>query len=265
MHNRLRPSWLLLLVPALAAAAAAPDDANELVRLSSEDRGAMRVYYAEPARDGHFQIELRLVEARNVKSTPELPYRVALAGREREFVVAVEPADPALDSSFGLGLRALPGRSMRPGDAVPYRYRVPVLTREPARVDQAGAGPTHDTPQSRHAWDFTVPDGTPVVAARGGLVVDVRMDYTRGGLDPALDGKANVVRIEHDDGTMALYAHLAPRSATVAIGDRVEAGQRIAASGHTGFASGPHLHFAVQVNHDFALESIPFEIDTRAR
>ena len=46
--------------------------------------------------------------------------------------------------------------------------------------------------------DFAVPDGTPVVAARGGLVVDLAMGYTEGALDPALDGKANVVRIEHD-------------------------------------------------------------------
>jgi murein DD-endopeptidase MepM/ murein hydrolase activator NlpD len=59
---------------------------------------------------------------------------------------------------------------------------------------------------------------------------------------------SNSIRILHDDGSMAVYAHLQVGRAQVYVGMRVQAGQLIAYSGNTGFSSGPHLHFAVQVN-----------------
>lgn len=272
--RRFRFPWLVCLAvfavfdagaAGLRSAGDAGDAGAELVSLTSEDRQGMRAYYAKASRPGHFEIELRLLDPVNVRARPELPYRIPVSGKQPGFVVLIEPIDASLAASYGLGLKALPGRPMRASDAVPYRYAVPLGAGVPARIDQGPNGPTHDRPQSRYAMDFAVPDGTPVVAARGGLVVDLAMGYTEGALDPALDGKANVVRIEHDDGTMALYAHLAPHSERVRLGDRVVAGQRLADSGHTGYASGPHLHFAVQVNEDFELVSIPFELAATTR
>src|SRR5690625_5722784 len=60
--------------------------------------------------------------------------------------------------------------------------------------------------------------------------------------------RANFVRILHDDGSMALYAHLDYGGVSVRDGQRVKRGQRIGRSGNTGFSTGPHLHFVVQVN-----------------
>jgi len=68
---------------------------------------------------------------------------------------------------------------------------------------------------------------------------------------------ANVVRIMHDDGSHAVYAHLNLNSVRVRPGDRVERGQYIADSGNTGYSSGPHLHFAVMVNRGMRMASVP--------
>ena len=51
------------------------------------------------------------------------------------------------------------------------------------------------------AYDFTIPIGDPIVAARGGVVRGVREDSPDDGQGL---GKHNFVFIEHDDGTMLL-------------------------------------------------------------
>ena len=109
-----------------------------------------------------------------------------------------------------------------------------------------------------HAVDIAMPVGTDVVAARDGIVFDVSSTNFKGGPDAdQYADLANIVRILHDDGTFALYAHLNWNSIRVNPGDRVQAGQYIADSGNTGFSSGPHLHFAVQRNLGMRVESIP--------
>ena len=106
--------------------------------------------------------------------------------------------------------------------------------------------------------DVAMPVGTDIYAARGGVVFDVAESNFRNGLDRDHDAPAaNVVRILHDDGTYALYAHLNWNSIRVRPGDRVQRGEYIADSGNTGFSSGPHLHFAVIRNRGMKSESVP--------
>ena len=120
---------------------------------------------------------------------------------------------------------------------------------------------SHTDVQNKFAIDFGVPQGTPVYAARAGVVMQVESDFDKAGLDlEKYGGRANYVRILHDDGTMGLYAHLRPEGVLVRSGQRVKTGQQIGLSGNTGFTSGPHLHFAVQVNRGMALVSLPFRM-----
>ncbi len=151
-----------------------------------------------------------------------------------------------------------------PGDpTAPHRpdvqYLVPYSAGRDFPVTQAYPDAyTHQTLDSVYAVDIAMPVGTNVLAARSGTVFEVASDHYRGGLDMLHDGEnANVVRIVHDDGTLAVYAHLNWNSIRVKPGDRVKAGQYIADSGNTGFTSGPHLHFAVQRNAGLKIESLP--------
>ncbi|SEN86811.1 M23 family metallopeptidase [Palleronia pelagia] len=95
------------------------------------------------------------------------------------------------------------------------------------------------------AVDFALPEGTPVLAARAGRVVGLRMDRSAGGLERAQVGQDNRVLVLHDDGTVALYGHLAQDSARVRVGQPVAAGDALALSGDTGYSAAPHLHVEV--------------------
>jgi murein DD-endopeptidase MepM/ murein hydrolase activator NlpD len=142
-------------------------------------------------------------------------------------------------------------------------YRAPFAVASDFPITQAYPDTsTHNTPDSFHAVDIAMPIGTDVFAARDGIVFDVAGTNFRGGLDPINDGPAaNVVRIVHEDGTYAIYAHLNWNSIRVKPGDRVSRGQYIADSGNTGFSSGPHLHFAVVRNVGMTIESIPVRFE----
>jgi murein DD-endopeptidase MepM/ murein hydrolase activator NlpD len=103
-----------------------------------------------------------------------------------------------------------------------------------------------------------MPVGSDIVAARGGIVVEVASTNYRGGFDTSRDGaEANMVRILHDDGTFGIYAHLNWNSIRVQPGDTVKRGEYIADSGNTGFSTGPHLHFVVVQNKGLRIVSVP--------
>ncbi len=138
-------------------------------------------------------------------------------------------------------------------------YRAPFSVASDYQITQAFPyGVTHDSVDSRYAVDIAMPVGTDIHAARAGVVFEVASTNFRGGTDPDRDAaSANIVRILHNDGTHAVYAHLNWNSIRVRPGDEVERGQYIADSGNTGFSSGPHLHFAVLINVGMRIESVP--------
>lgn len=78
--------------------------------------------------------------------------------------------------------------------------------------------------------------GTPVVAAASGTVVSAVRGYS---------GYGHMVLIDHGNGLQTRYAHMAPGSITVYVGQKVYQGQQIGKIGSTGNVTGPHLHFEV--------------------
>jgi len=83
--------------------------------------------------------------------------------------------------------------------------------------------------------DYPAPLGTPVVAARDGVVAAVG----------TLAGYGNVVELAHGQGVTTLYAHLS--STFVEPGKRVARGTVVGLVGRTGDATGPHLHFELRL------------------
>ena len=104
--------------------------------------------------------------------------------------------------------------------ASPYGYRI---------------CPFHGRELHRGA-DITAPGGTPIMAARSGVVLVSTYGSSYG----------NYVTIAHSDGTRSLYAHMSSRA--ISAGSTVSAGQVIGYVGSTGSATGNHLHFEIWTN-----------------
>lgn len=82
--------------------------------------------------------------------------------------------------------------------------------------------------------DIPAPSGTPIVAAKSGIVITAKYMGSYG----------NVVMIDHGD-IVTVYAHNS--SLKVSVGQQVSAGQVVALAGSTGRSTGPHCHFEVRV------------------
>lgn len=136
-------------------------------------------------------------------------------------------------------------------NAVPdpqYQYMLPYPPGVSHRLIQGNHGRhTHNNPGSKYAFDFDMDEGSYVSAARGGVVGFVKESNREGGDNRQLMDKVNLIMVCHDDGTVAIYAHLKYKGALVDVGERVFAGQVIGFSGNTGYTTGPHLHFSVMV------------------
>lgn len=99
------------------------------------------------------------------------------------------------------------------------------------------------THKNRAALDFKMKRGTKICAARGGVVIRVKEDGTKGGSNIKYRPHGNLIVIQHDDNSRSGYWHLQHNGALVNVGDTVQQGQVIAISGKTGYTYFPHLHF----------------------
>lgn len=95
--------------------------------------------------------------------------------------------------------------------------------------------------REQQAYDFLIPVDDPVVAARAGVVRQIKEDSP----DDGQGSDHNHVMVEHSDGTVGFYAHLKQEGVLVGVGDNVAAGQTIALAGHSGTTDVVHLHFGV--------------------
>lgn len=235
-------------------------ESQQIAALRLEGEVAQQRALVQNRLYGPVEVELRFTAQTNTASEPSLPARFVVPGSREMTLATLHPADKRQSGSFALEMKAVPGDpAAQPDDFV---YRLPLDT-SAFRIDQGFDGKfSHTDAQSRYAIDFAADEGTPVIAAREGVVMQVEDDFEGAGLNREKFGaRANQVRILHADGTMAVYAHLQPESVVVQPGQRVRVGQRLGGSGNTGYSSGPHLHFAVQVNTGMEIRSIPIALE----
>jgi murein DD-endopeptidase MepM/ murein hydrolase activator NlpD len=130
----------------------------------------------------------------------------------------------------------------------------------------AGLLPTfHGDPTSNEDY---LAYGQPLLAVADGTIVAVVSDTPDSVPHVLPTGLAineyggNVVTVDIGNGVYASYAHLAPGSATVKVGDEVTRGQVIGRLGNSGNSTEAHLHFQLQRTPALLSgDNVPFEID----
>ncbi len=91
--------------------------------------------------------------------------------------------------------------------------------------------------------DIGASRGTEVVAAATGTVIET-VSYCVERRSSCGGRYGNYIMIEHSNGTITRYAHLS--KVGVSVGQQVNQGDSIGATGNTGHSTGPHLHFQIE-------------------
>ena len=120
-------------------------------------------------------------------------------------------------------------------------FVLPYTVGETYRLNQGNCSGFGHSGFWKYGYDFEMPIGTVIIAARDGEVIHAQ--------DGATDGdraQTNLITIEHVDGSVAVYSHLTLNGVHVTVGQQVLTGDPIGLSGDTGNTGGlPHLHFSL--------------------
>jgi murein DD-endopeptidase MepM/ murein hydrolase activator NlpD len=182
------------------------------------------------------------VQARVDLLAPGLPAvraRLGLVRAGRALSIAWTP--PALAPGRYTARLVVTGRG---ANAARVYQRATLIVAAPSGVfpvqgpyDFGGADARFGAPRAGHTHqgqDIAAAEGTPIVSPEAGVVRWVAYQA---------DGAGHYVVIHSDAGPDFVFMHLQDGSTLVGVGQRVAAGQRIAAVGNTGESEGPHLHF----------------------
>jgi murein DD-endopeptidase MepM/ murein hydrolase activator NlpD len=146
-----------------------------------------------------------------------------------------------------------------------HPYRLPFQAGTSHRVLQGFNGAFSHHGKDAYAVDWDLEEGTPVLAAREGIVLAFNDTATGGGTEARFkdDANANWIVIRHPDGSIGAYYHLRSGGVRVRAGQVVKPGDWIGLSGNTGFSTGPHLHFSVlEARSSESVQSVPFVFRT---
>jgi murein DD-endopeptidase MepM/ murein hydrolase activator NlpD len=167
-----------------------------------------------------------------------------LAPKQTENVMVLTPIDHRREADYRYSYDWTVGdKNAEHNDD--YIYALPYAGGNTYRILQGYGSRFSHTGLEEYSIDFNMSVGTPVHAARGGVVARVEESNSEGCWEDGCGKFANFIIILHDDGTTGEYFHLMKNGSLVDVGESVEQGQEIGRSGNTGHTTMPHLHFAV--------------------
>lgn len=178
------------------------------------------------------------------------PMRLVISGDKVEVVQLPKSAAPKrpslsdLDHTFGTNPSYLPHYNLTPKKRDPFILNMGNLRGKMLWPVEGKISSPFGKWRGSHRHqgiDIPMPAGTPIRAARNGVVTRTGNNSTMG-----FRGYGNFVLMDHGDGLQTFYAHCL--SVAVVQGQRVMQGQIIGYVGSTGRSTANHLHFEVRVN-----------------
>ncbi|MBF0503371.1 MAG: M23 family metallopeptidase [Candidatus Riflebacteria bacterium] len=189
-------------------------------------------------------VTIEFTRLENMKANCRLPCTFTLPGGETICPLVISPGNPRKSYYYNFKYHFISG-TMNASHDDNYVYTLPYQSGTKHLVGQGYDGKFSHFGNERFALDFHMPVGTPVLAARDGVVIGVKQDSNQGGSDVSFADFANFVMIRHLDGTTADYKHLRQNGAAVRVRQKVKVGDLLGYSGNTGHSTCPHLHFMV--------------------
>lgn len=253
----------LALLPIAAARAAERETVSEWTCLAKicqrvTQRGVSLTFELRNDLEQPTYVVLELHDLPNVKRRKPSPFVVRLEPGEVRTAGGLVIQDAKLAHTYRTAWRALSGNPNAVHDDR-WQYRMPFGGSSAIRISQGYEGPFSHKGLEAYALDFPMPQGTPILAARGGTIAEVIDDKLTSAVRTGENEGDNRVVIEHADGTFAIYAHLR-QGGPARVGQQVESGDLIGLSGDTGFSTGPHLHFEVyKVRRDGQRQTLPVQ------
>lgn len=219
-------------------------------------------FYAENLQPYAVTVSLRVSNTRNLAAPRGKTATKTVAGDSRLSLLRLPKTAP------GRGIRyryvydwALGSLNPRHDDT--YLYRLPYARGKTYGVLQGYGSKFSHTGLEEFTIDFNMRVGTPIYAAREGVVARVEESHNIGCWEHGCGRYANFVMILHSDGTTGEYFHLRQDGVLVEQGAYIERGQLIAYSGNTGHTTMPHLHFGVYKASSWGkTESLPIQFET---
>ncbi|EEF58703.1 M23 family metallopeptidase [Pedosphaera parvula] len=216
---------------------------GKMLKIFTKEEGGLTRFYVQnlEAAEVTATFDMKML---NMKASTNFPFTAVFPGNQTVEAFTMTPGEKGAPWNYSYSDCFTIGSTTAVHDDS-YMYTLPYAAGSSFPVSQGYHGSFSHSGPDEYAVDFKMPIGTPIHAARGGIVVKARGDSNVGGPDRKYENSANCVLIQHSDGTIGIYAHLMKGGVTVNVGDKVNAGDLIAHSGNTGFTSGPHLHFSV--------------------
>lgn len=234
---------LLFLSAAACASAASSSCSEEWLCIEASDAGDVVELRAVNLKQFPLTFSLR-VRARDWWVSGRRIVTETLQPKESRAVMTLTPRDPDNRGRYRYYFDWTVGdRSAEHDDET--LYLMPYQPGSSYRVLQGYGSRFSHTGNEQYAVDFKMSEGTPVHAARGGVVARIEESNSIGCWEQGCGEYANFIVVLHDDGTTGEYYHLKKNGALVEAGERIRAGQKIGLSGNTGHTALPHLHFAV--------------------